>query len=267
MLDMGFQPQIDQLLAKMGPERQTLLFSATWPKEVQRLASSYLKKEAALLFIGGAENKLVANTAITQTFEEVDEHGKPARLAELVKGLPAGARTIVFCNTKIKCEQLAREHRNNGTCAIHGDKDQEQRERALAQFTRGQCPLMFATDVAARGLDIKGVTNIINLDMPGGEDGVESYVHRIGRTGRAGKTGLAHTLFVMKTDRKQARQLSQLLTDAKQVVPDFITSAATSSGKGKGKGKGKGGGKGGGRGKGKGYGGGGKGGGRGGGRW
>eukprot|EP00962_Isochrysis_galbana_P011926 scaffold3360_cov112-Isochrysis_galbana.AAC.4 len=264
MLDMGFQPQIDQLLNRMPQQRQTLLFTATWPKEVQKLAASYLRRDAAMLFIGGAENKLVANQSITQTFEEIDEHGKSARLAELVRELPLGARTIVFCNTKVKCEQLAREHRSNGTCAIHGDKDQMQRERALQQFMRGTCPLMFATDVAARGLDIKGVTHVINLDMPTGDDGVESYVHRIGRTGRAGKDGNAHTLFVMKTDRRTAGLLEQLLRDAKQEVPAFIAEAALSRGKGKGRGKGGGrGGRGGGRGKG--WGGGGKGGGRG--RW
>eukprot|EP00967_Tisochrysis_lutea_P064095 scaffold82890_cov27-Tisochrysis_lutea.AAC.1 len=236
MLDMGFQPQIDQLIKRMPQQRQTLLFTATWPKEVQKLAGSYLRRDAAMLFIGGADNKLVANANITQTFEQIDEHAKTARLAQLIRELPPGARTIVFCNTKVKCEQLAREHRSNGTCAIHGDKDQMQRERSLQQFTRGTCPLMFATDVAARGLDIKGVTNVINLDMPTGDDGVESYVHRIGRTGRAGKTGAAHTLFVLKTDRRTATQLKQLLADAKQEVPDFIHDAAASGGKGRGKG-------------------------------
>ena len=110
----------------------------------------------------------------------VAQASKPERLRQLVAELPAGSRTIVFCNTKIKCESLAREFRSAGTCAIHGDKDQQQREYALQQFTRGRCPMMFATDVAARGLDIKGVTNVINLDMPQGDDGVESYVHRIG---------------------------------------------------------------------------------------
>jgi ATP-dependent RNA helicase DDX5/DBP2 len=125
---------------------------------------------------------------------------------------------------------------------------------------------MFATDVAARGLDIKGVTNVINLDMPTGDDGVESYVHRIGRTGRAGKDGSAHTLFVMKTDRRTAGLLEQLLRDAKQEVPAFLAEAALTSGKGKGRGRGGRGGRGGyGGGRGKGWGGGGRGGGRG--RW
>jgi len=265
MLDMGFQPQIDSVLARIPPGRQTLLFTATWPKEVQRLAATYLRPDAAMLFIGGAEQKLVANAAITQTFEQTDEASKPERLRQLVAELPAGSRTIVFCNTKIKCESLAREFRSAGTCAIHGDKDQQQREYALQQFTRGRCPMMFATDVAARGLDIKGVTNVINLDMPQGDDGVESYVHRIGRTGRAGATGKSHTLWVAKTDRKTAPQLTQLLADAKQEVPDFLAAAAASAGKGRGKGKGgKGGRSWGGRGGGKGGGGKGKGGGKGG---
>ncbi|EOD35287.1 hypothetical protein EMIHUDRAFT_71113 [Emiliania huxleyi CCMP1516] len=259
MLDMGFQPQID------SPRRQTLLFTATWPKEVQRLAATYLRPDAAMLFIGGAEQKLVANAAITQTTSTARQVHVHGRLRQLVAELPAGSRTIVFCNTKIKCESLAREFRSAGTCAIHGDKDQQQREYALQQFTRGRCPMMFATDVAARGLDIKGVTNVINLDMPQGDDGVESYVHRIGRTGRAGATGKSHTLWVAKTDRKTAPQLTQLLADAKQEVPDFLAAAAASAGKGRGKGKGgKGGRSWGGRGGGKGGGGKGKGGGKGG---
>jgi len=218
--------------------------------------------------VGGAPHprpRRTRDSATSRSATRVAQASKPERLRQLVAELPAGSRTIVFCNTKIKCESLAREFRSAGTCAIHGDKDQQQREYALQQFTRGRCPMMFATDVAARGLDIKGVTNVINLDMPQGDDGVESYVHRIGRTGRAGATGKSHTLWVAKTDRKTAPQLTQLLADAKQEVPDFLAAAAASAGKGRGKGKGgKGGRSWGGRGGGKGGGGKGKGGGKGG---
>ena len=112
---------------------------------------------------------------------------------------------MVFCNTKANCERLQTEQRKlgRGTCAIHGDKEQWQREEALRNFTSGRSPIMFATDVAARGLDIKGVTLVVNYDIPQGDDGVESYVHRIGRTGRAGATGVAVSFWNDNTDKKR----------------------------------------------------------------
>lgn len=218
MLDMGFAPQIDTVISKMPTERQTLFFTATWPKEVQRLATTYMPREVLQVFIGGANDKLVANKSITQSFRLVEEAEKSEALKEIVGGLPKTAKCIVFCNTKAGCERMAQSARLGGvrSCAIHGDKDQWQREKALEQFTHGSCSLMFATDVAARGLDVKGVTHVVNFDMPQGDDGVESYVHRIGRTGRAGTTGEATTFWVAKTDSKTAHQLVPLLTDAEQ---------------------------------------------------
>merc|ERR1719424_1116934 len=107
------------------------------------------------------------------------ESDKPAALKRVLDGLPMEAKVVVFCNTKANCERQQQEARRmgRGTCAIHGDKDQWEREQALHQFTSGRSPIMFATDVAARGLDVRGVTLVVNYDMPCGDDGVESYVH------------------------------------------------------------------------------------------
>eukprot|EP00327_Prymnesium_parvum_P029104 CAMPEP_0195566200 /NCGR_PEP_ID=MMETSP0814-20130614/922_1 /TAXON_ID=97485 /ORGANISM="Prymnesium parvum, Strain Texoma1" /LENGTH=541 /DNA_ID=CAMNT_0040701297 /DNA_START=26 /DNA_END=1647 /DNA_ORIENTATION=- len=224
MLDMGFEPQIKSVVARL-PEHQTLFFTATWPKEVKSMAQSYLKDNAVQVFIGGADDKLVANKAIVQRFRRLHSSSeKSAVLQELIAGRKPGTKVVVFCNTKAQCEQLGLAQRKLGvgSCAIHGDKDQWEREKALQQFSKGQCELMFATDVAARGLDVKDVGLVINFDMPMGDDGVESYVHRIGRTGRAGANGEAITLWVDSTDKKQAKQLAKLLRDAGQEVPDFI---------------------------------------------
>jgi len=264
MLDMGFEPQIKQVIERLPTPHQTLFFTATWPREVKGMAASYLSPSAVQIFVGGSDAKLVANKAVTQKFEALTDGEKPAALQRVVEAAGPTAKIVIFCNTKANCERMLQEQRKlgRGTCAIHGDKEQWEREQALHQFMSGRTPIMFATDVAARGLDVKGVTLVVNYDMPQGDDGVESYVHRIGRTGRAGATGEAVSFWNAKTDRKQAAQLMQLLTDAEQEVPDFIASA---SGGGRGKGRGwggKGGGKGrGGKGGGKGKGGGGKGGG------
>ena len=126
---------------------------------------------------------------------------------------------MVFCNTKIDCERQsqARRHQGHGAVAIHGDKDQWERERALQQFSTGQAPVMFCTDVAARGLHVEDVSLVVNYDMPQG-DGVEDYVHRIGRTGRAGKAGAAITFWDAKKDSKTARPLVTIMKDAGQEV-------------------------------------------------
>ena len=272
MLDMGFEPQIKTIIAKMPAERQTLFFTATWPKEVRAMASAYLRPNPIQITIGGSGEKLVANKDVAQSFVLVDggEAGKPEAFAKVVADEcgASDSKVIVFCNTKLGCEKLAFAQRRSGSgaVAIHGDKDQWERERALAQFTDGRAWMLFGTDVAARGLDVKNVTHVINYDLPSGDDGTESYVHRIGRTGRAGSKGRAISLYLEKVDRKVGAALAPILRDAAQPVPDFIAEAEEScrrrggggrgwggkgrGGGGKGKGRGgKGGGKGG-RGKG-----------------
>ena len=220
MLDMGFEPQIKSVVAKLPSARQTLFFTATWPREVKGMAASYLKNDAVQIFVGGADNKLVANKAVTQKFVELQDAEKPAELKKVIDEAGPEAKVMVFCNMKRDCERLLQEQRKlgRGTCAIHGDKEQWEREQALHSFTSGRCPIMFATDVAARGLDVRGVALVVNYDLPTGDDGVESYVHRIGRTGRAGATGLAVSFWNAKTEKRHAPQYLQLLRDAGQEV-------------------------------------------------
>ncbi|KOO35986.1 dead-box ATP-dependent RNA helicase, partial [Chrysochromulina tobinii] len=218
MLDMGFAPQIDKIFQLLPSKRQTLFFTATWPREVQQLAKSYLSPNAMQIFVGGADTKLVANKSVTQKFEQLTPAEKPERLMKVIMEQPADAKIVVFCNTKADCAKLEADQKRlgRGTCAIHGDKDQWERERALQAFSSGKAPIMFATDVAARGLDVRGVTLVINYDLPQGDDGVENYVHRIGRTGRAGATGIAITFWNDRVDKRQGAKLAALLADAGQ---------------------------------------------------
>ena len=151
--------------------------------------------------MGGSGEKLVANKDVA-SFVLVDggEAGKPEAFAKVVADEcgASDSKVIVFCNTKLGCEKLGvrAAAERLGAVAIHGDKDQWERERALAQFTDGRAWMLFGTDVAARGLDVKNVTHVINYDLPSGDDGTESYVHRISRTGRAGSKGRAISLYL-----------------------------------------------------------------------
>ncbi|MGB1599242.1 MAG: DEAD/DEAH box helicase, partial [Promethearchaeia archaeon] len=190
MLDMGFEPQIRKIVARIPPTRQTLFFTATWPKEVRRLASEFLESPA-IIYIGDT-NSLVANKDVTQIVHVVDDRPgtKDYMLQDIIRKEGHGARIIVFCSTKRMCDQLERSLMRVAPCsAMHGDKDQHQRTRTLNEFKDGRTPILIATDVAARGLDVKEVKAVINYDFP---SNVEDYVHRIGRTGRAGAKGTAY---------------------------------------------------------------------------
>ena len=160
MLDMGFEPQIKQVFAALPTARQTLFFTATWPKSVRKLAESFLRSgdHLARVFIGtSADAELEANTAVTQTFIQARDDEKDQKMYELLQTLSEEARVVVFANTKRRVDVCARNFAEFGTVAVHGDKQQHERERSLRSFIKGEQPLMFATDVAARGLDIKGV--------------------------------------------------------------------------------------------------------------
>jgi len=210
MLDMGFEPQIKQIFSSLPQSRQVLLFSATWPKSVRKLASSYLRSgdkddktnNVVEVFLGGSGNpdaELEANKSISQTFIQATDDEKDKKMYDLLCGFKDDSRVVVFANTKRRVEMLAKVFYEFGTCAVHGDKNQVDREKALKNFVDNQCPVMFATDVAARGLDIKGVTHVINYDMA---RDVESYVHRIGRTGRAGELGDSITFWNPDFDKE-----------------------------------------------------------------
>jgi len=239
---MGFEPQIRAIIDRITLDRQTLMFSATWPKEVKSLASEFLKTPIQIN-IGDSDSKLQANNAVTQHLVQCEWNEKEAKLKEIMDGISdPQASIIIFANAKKDCDRLAQVCKQFGWASqsIHGDKDQWERQRALKMFSQGIVHALVATDVAARGLDIKGVGYVINYDFPlSGKhmSGVEDWVHRVGRTGRAGKTGIAYTLFDSETDKHGAQELEQILLDAKQDVPEWLTSLAMRWGK-KGKGKG-----------------------------
>ncbi|KAL2929526.1 DEAD-box ATP-dependent RNA helicase 37, partial [Bienertia sinuspersici] len=230
MLDMGFEPQIRKIVQQMDMprpgSRQTMLFSATFPAEIQRLASDFLK-DYIFLTVG----KVGSSTdLIEQKVEYVDDIDKRRHLKDLLtsqkmKGAHGKhALTIVFVETKRGVDDLEMWLSRNGfpATAIHGDKVQWERERALKSFRSGATPIIVATDVAARGLDIPCVAHVINFDLP---RDIDDYVHRIGRTGRAGKSGLA-TAFFNDKNLPISKALIEIMEDSHQEVPSWLTEYA-----------------------------------------
>ena len=226
MLDMGFEPQLKQVVAALPPrqaDRQTLFFTATWPKVVRRVAATFLREgETAEVFIGdGVDGELEANKAVRQTFVEAQDDEKDRKLYGILCGLDEAASVVIFANTKRRVENVARTFGAEGwkIVSVHGDKAQHERDASLARFVSKDATIMVATDVAARGLDIKGVTHVINFDMA---RDVESYVHRIGRTGRAGELGEAITFWNPDYDKDCSPALVKIAKDAGQEVPPFL---------------------------------------------
>ncbi|XWS08443.1 hypothetical protein CRYUN_Cryun40dG0003000 [Craigia yunnanensis] len=233
MLDMGFEPQIRKIVNEIPPRRQTLMYTATWPKEVTKIAGDLLVNPVQVNI--GCVDELSANKAITQYVEVVPQMEKERRLEQILQAQERGSKVIIFCSTKRLCDQLARGlGRNFGAVAFHGDKSQNERDWVLSQFRSGKSPILVATDVAARGLDIKDIRVVINYDFP---NGVEDYVHRIGRTGRAGATGVSFTFF-SEQDWKYAPDLIQVLERANQHVPREVREIASHGGPGFGKDRG-----------------------------
>jgi len=187
MLDMGFSEEINEVLSFTKKRKQTLLFSATYTDEIMDISKS-LQHEAVSVKTTFTE---VANN-ITERFYEVEKHQKLDTLINIMSNFKP-ENVIIFTNTKIDAKELADNllKKKIDALAIHGDLEQYERNDALVQFSNRSCPVLIATDVAARGLDIKELSMVINYDLPHGE---ETYTHRIGRTGRAGKDGLAFTL-------------------------------------------------------------------------
>ncbi|XXG55882.1 hypothetical protein AAC387_Pa03g3441 [Persea americana] len=233
MLDMGFEPQIRKIVEQMDmPQpgiRQTMLFSATFPNEIQRLASDFLSNHI-FLTVGriGSSTDLIA-----QRVEFVQEMDKRNHLMDLLYTERANATnekqvlTLVFVETKRGADSLENWLCMNGfsATAIHGDRTQPEREQALRSFKNGVTPIMVATDVASRGLDIPHVAHVVNFDLP---KDIDDYVHRIGRTGRAGKTGLA-TAFFSEGNQPLAKALAELMQEANQEVPSWLSQYAERS--------------------------------------
>ena len=204
MLDIGFLPDLQRILSYLPKQRITLLFSATFSPEIKRLASSYLQNPVT---IEVARPNETAST-VSQHFYSVSDDDKRRALRELIKR-HAITQAFVFVNSKLGCARLARSLERDGlnTTALHGDKSQDERLKALDAFKRGDVDLLICTDVAARGLDIKDVPAVFNFDIP---FNAEDYVHRIGRTGRAGASGLALS-FVSGNDNRLVADIEKLI--------------------------------------------------------
>ena len=204
MLDIGFLPDLQRILSYLPKQRTTLLFSATFSPEIKRLAGSYLQDPVT---IEVARSNATAST-IEQHFYRVDEDDKRQALKQLLrdKGIK---QAFVFLNSKLGCARMARALERDGlnAAALHGDKSQDERLKALDAFKKGEVELLICTDVAARGLDIKDVPAVFNLDIP---FNAEDYVHRIGRTGRAGASGIAIS-FVSGKDARLLADVEKLI--------------------------------------------------------
>ena len=202
MLDMGFQPVVERIVKQTRSDRQTLLFSATLDANVERLAKKFTRDARRHEQL----TQVVERGEVEHRFLTVDHTGK---IDALVRELKDAERTLVFVRTKRGADRLVKrlKAQNVSALAMHGDKTQGQRERALAAFTDGKTPTLVATDVAARGIDVADITHVINFDIPGAH---EDYVHRVGRTGRAGRSGIGITFVVpdqIGEMKKMARQL------------------------------------------------------------
>ncbi|QQP36555.1 Uncharacterized protein FKW44_021693 [Caligus rogercresseyi] len=207
MLDQGFEQDIRRILGQTHKERQTCLFSATWPDSIRKLAHEFLKDPIKVTI--GSED-LAAGKTVTQIVEVVDER----RL--LKKYHVKKNRILIFVLYKKEADRLWNTLKRDWNCGtIHGDKSQEARIQAVESFKSGKVPILIATDVAARGLDIPDVEYVLNYSFP---LTIEDYVHRIGRTGRAGKSGIAHTFF-HQGDKARAGELVNVLKESKQDVP------------------------------------------------
>ncbi|XP_076312283.1 putative ATP-dependent RNA helicase DDX17 isoform X1 [Tachypleus tridentatus] len=215
MLDMGFEPQIRKIVEQIRPDRQTLMWSATWPKDVRKLAEDFLR-DYIQVNIGALE--LSANHNILQIVDVCDDHEKDAKLLKLLEEIMGEKenKTLIFVETKKKVDDLTKRMRKDGWPAmcIHGDKSQPERDWVLNEFRAGRSPILVATDVAARGLDVEDVMFVINYDYPNSS---EDYIHRIGRTARRNKTGTAYTLFT-PGNAKQVKDLVSVLKEANQIV-------------------------------------------------
>ncbi|XP_056228836.1 probable ATP-dependent RNA helicase DDX17 [Seriola aureovittata] len=215
MLDMGFEPQIRKIVEQIRPDRQTLMWSATWPKEVRQLAEDFLR-EYVQINVGALE--LSANHNILQIVDVCMETEKDNKLIQLMEEIMAEKenKTIIFVETKKRCDDLTRRMRRDGWPAmcIHGDKSQPERDWVLTEFRSGKAPILIATDVASRGLDVEDVKFVINYDYPNSS---EDYVHRIGRTARSTNKGTAYTFFT-PGNLRQARDLVRVLQEARQAI-------------------------------------------------
>ena len=219
MLDLGFEKDIKRIINMTKKGHQTLMYSATWPVSIKQIAAEYLSAPVKVT-IGSSE--LSASDTIKQVVEVIEPMARDRRLCDLLQKYNPGSkdRAIVFVLYKKEAVRVSRFMTQRGwdNGAIHGDRSQHEREAAIDAFRKGTCRILVATDVAARGLDIPDVQLVLNYSFP---LTTEDYVHRIGRTGRAGKTGLAHTFFTI-ADKARAGELQNVLRKAGVEIPPAL---------------------------------------------
>lgn len=234
MLDMGFEEDVKFIISQCLPRedgRQTAMFSATWPAAIQEIAMNYMV-DPVRIYVGfeaivgsngenSVDDSLCANKRVTQIVEVIEDRQRENRMREILKKHSGKRdRILIFALYKKEAERLEYSLKREGyeVCSIHGNKQQTARTQALSDFKEGKCPLMVATDVAARGLDIPNVEVVLNYTFP---LTIEDYVHRIGRTGRAGKTGISYTFF-QPGDKSHAGELQQVIKQAGQEPPEDL---------------------------------------------
>jgi ATP-dependent RNA helicase RhlE len=214
MLDMGFLPQIRRVIDQIPTDRQTLLFSATMPDTIKDLANDVLRSPV-LVRIGHT----MPATTVTHALYPITGHLKTPLLLELLK--EADSSVLVFTRTKHRAKRLSEqlEKLGHSTACLQGNLSQNQRQNAISGFRSGQYKILVATDIAARGIDINGISHVINYDMP---DTTDAYIHRIGRTGRAERTGDAFT-FITGEDAVMVRALERAINQQieRRILPDF----------------------------------------------
>jgi len=215
MLDMGFEKDIRAIIKGVNPSRHTVMFSATFPREIRELATDFLRNHVFLSVgrVGAAVD------TITQVIKEVSELDKRTEILKDAKAHPG--RTLIFAEKKVDADRLARHLFANGVActAIHGSRTQNEREAALAAFKAGRLHILVATDVASRGLDVPDIVHVINYDLPAT---IDSYIHRVGRTGRAGNKGLATSYYNHEQNAALAKDLVKTLKEAKQEIPEYL---------------------------------------------
>ncbi len=215
MFDMGFLPDVKRIIKVVPTQRQTMLFSATFPLEVEQLASQTLTEPQRIAM--GISKPAVT---VAHALYPVPQHLKSGLLIKLLRMIDSDS-VLVFTRTKHRADKVAKQiaHAGFRVTSLHGNRTQGQRERALHGFKTGHFPIMVATDIAARGLDIDSITHVINYDMP---DTADAYIHRIGRTGRAQRTGDAFTL-VTDEDKDMIRTLERIMGQPlkRETLADF----------------------------------------------
>ncbi|KAG7345101.1 DEAD/DEAH box helicase domain protein [Nitzschia inconspicua] len=234
MLDMGFEEDVKFIISQCMPKedgRQTAMFSATWPAAIQDIAMNYMI-DPIRIYVGfeaivgsngenNIDDSLSANKRVEQHVEVIEDRMRDRRLRELLRQhQQSKQRILIFALYKKEAERLEHALNREGfnVCSIHGNKHQGARTQALSDFKDGKCQMMVATDVAARGLDIPDVELVVNYTFP---LTIEDYVHRIGRTGRAGKTGISYTFF-QPSDKSHAGELQQVIKQAGQEPPEEL---------------------------------------------